>query len=110
MHQNNILKFMIFCILITFLLAVDYSCKEKVHMNHSSEFQGTTTLQFTFFIVVPSCQVGFVNALAFSNDGNVLIAGIGQEHRLGRWWRLKNAKNSVCVIPLHRTVENGDHA
>ncbi|XP_078370108.1 U3 small nucleolar RNA-interacting protein 2-like isoform X2 [Oculina patagonica] len=48
-------------------------------------------------------MVGFVNALAFSNDGNFLIAGVGQEHRLGRWWRLKKAKNSVCVIPLQRT-------
>ena len=50
-----------------------------------------------------------MNALSFSNDGNALIAAIGQEHRLGRWWRLKNAKNSDCVIPLQRTVENGDH-
>ncbi|XP_027037908.1 U3 small nucleolar RNA-interacting protein 2-like [Pocillopora damicornis] len=55
-------------------------------------------------------MVGFVNALAFSNDGNNLIAGIGQEHRLGRWWRLKKAKNCVCVIPLQRTVQNGVHA
>ena len=66
-----------------------------------------------FFIVVINnffCQVGFVNALAFSNDGNNLIAGIGQEHRLGRWWRLKKAKNCVCVIPLQRTELNGVHA
>ncbi|XP_066017060.1 U3 small nucleolar RNA-interacting protein 2-like isoform X1 [Pocillopora verrucosa] len=55
-------------------------------------------------------MVGFVNALAFSNNGNNLIAGIGQEHRLGRWWRLKKAKNCVCVIPLQRTVQNGVHA
>ena len=46
-------------------------------------------------------QTGFVNALKFSQDGRYLIAGIGQEHRLGRWWRLKEAKNSICVIPLN---------
>lgn len=23
--------------------------------------------------------------------------------RLGRWWRIKEARNSVCIIPLHRT-------
>ena len=62
-----------------------------------------------YFIVVSFVQVGFVNALAFSNDGNALIAGVGQEHKLGRWWRLNKAKNSVCVIPLQRTVENGNH-
>eukprot|EP00112_Aurelia_sp_Birch-Aquarium-sp1_P016129 Seg363.12 transcript_id=Seg363.12/GoldUCD/mRNA.D3Y31 product="U3 small nucleolar RNA-interacting protein 2" protein_id=Seg363.12/GoldUCD/D3Y31 len=43
---------------------------------------------------------GFVNSLAFSNSGDCIIAGIGQEHRLGRWWRFKNAKNSIQVIPL----------
>ena len=45
---------------------------------------------------------GFVNALEFSSDCEYLIAGIGQEHRLGRWWKVKEAKNSVCVIPLKK--------
>ena len=51
-----------------------------------------------------------MNALAFSSDGNTLIAGVGQEHRLGRWWRLKNAKNSLCIIHLQRkeSIENGE--
>lgn len=43
---------------------------------------------------------GFVNALHFTNDGNHLIAGIGQEHRLGRWWRIKESKNNILVIPM----------
>lgn len=43
---------------------------------------------------------GFVNSLAFTNDGTKLIAAVGQEHRLGRWWRIKEAKNSIVVIPL----------
>lgn len=44
--------------------------------------------------------VGFVNCLSFTPDGNYLIAGIGQEHRLGRWWRIKEARNSIVIIPL----------
>ncbi|NXL44747.1 U3IP2 protein, partial [Podilymbus podiceps] len=72
--------------------------------------------------------VGFVNSLKFSAAGDFLVAGLGQEHRyhspclalpwgaaappglaecdshliyrLGRWWRLKEAKNSICIIPL----------
>ncbi|XP_077182005.1 U3 small nucleolar RNA-interacting protein 2 [Paroedura picta] len=48
--------------------------------------------------------VGFVNSLKFSNTGNFLVAGIGQEHRLGRWWRIKEAKNSICIIPLKKTA------
>lgn len=46
--------------------------------------------------------VGFINSLKFSSSGNFLVAGVGQEHRLGRWWRIKEARNSVCVIPLRR--------
>lgn len=44
--------------------------------------------------------MGFVNSLVFTNNGASLIAGIGQEHRLGRWWRLKEAKNVIQVIPF----------
>ncbi|NXF90089.1 U3IP2 protein, partial [Eubucco bourcierii] len=46
--------------------------------------------------------VGFVNSLKFSSAGDFLVAGLGQEHRLGRWWRIKEAKNSICIIPLKR--------
>ncbi|NXY80027.1 U3IP2 protein, partial [Glareola pratincola] len=46
--------------------------------------------------------VGFVNSLKFSAAGDFLVAGVGQEHRLGRWWRIKEAKNSVCIIPLRQ--------
>ncbi|XP_013919340.1 PREDICTED: U3 small nucleolar RNA-interacting protein 2 [Thamnophis sirtalis] len=48
--------------------------------------------------------VGFVNSLKFANSGNFLVAGVGQEHRLGRWWRIKEAKNSICIIPLKKTT------
>ena len=43
---------------------------------------------------------GFINGLFFTPDGTELIAGIGQEHRLGRWWRISEAKNSIVIIPL----------
>ncbi|KHJ43327.1 WD domain, G-beta repeat protein [Trichuris suis] len=44
-------------------------------------------------------QTGFVNSLA-STNGSLLVAGIGQEHKQGRWWNVKKAVNSVVVIPL----------
>ncbi|CAK9826238.1 U3 small nucleolar RNA-interacting protein 2 [Anthophora retusa] len=44
--------------------------------------------------------IGFINALCFTSDGTQLIAGVGQEHRLGRWWRIPEAKNSIVIIPL----------
>jgi hypothetical protein len=29
-----------------------------------------------------------------------MVAAVGQEHRLGRWTRIKEAKNGVCVARL----------
>ncbi|KAM9758639.1 U3 small nucleolar RNA-interacting protein 2 isoform 1-T1 [Menidia menidia] len=49
---------------------------------------------------------GFINSLKFSSSGQFLVAGVGQEHRLGRWWRLKEAKNGIYIIPLKRKPSN----
>ncbi|KAG7494377.1 U3 small nucleolar RNA-interacting protein 2 isoform X1 [Solea senegalensis] len=49
---------------------------------------------------------GFINSLKFSSSGQFLVAGVGQEHRLGRWWRLKEAKNGIYIIPLKRKSPN----
>lgn len=55
------------------------------------------------WIVMPwSFQVGFVNSLQFSPEGDFLLVSVGQEHRLGRWWRIKQAKNALYIIPLPR--------
>uniref|UniRef100_A0A8C3AD32 U3 small nucleolar RNA-interacting protein 2 n=1 Tax=Cyclopterus lumpus TaxID=8103 RepID=A0A8C3AD32_CYCLU len=53
---------------------------------------------------------GFVNSLKFSSSGQFLVAGVGQEHRLGRWWRLKEAKNAIYIIPLKRKLPNPEEA
>ena len=50
-------------------------------------------------------QHGFINGLAFSHHGDFLVAAVGQEHRLGRWWRDKKARNSVVMVPLARKQE-----
>ncbi|XP_034022254.1 U3 small nucleolar RNA-interacting protein 2 [Thalassophryne amazonica] len=49
---------------------------------------------------------GFINSLKFSSSGQFLVAGVGQEHRLGRWWRLREAKNGLYIIPLKRKITN----
>ncbi|XP_077385486.1 U3 small nucleolar RNA-interacting protein 2 isoform X1 [Festucalex cinctus] len=54
--------------------------------------------------------IGFVNSLKFSHSGHFLVAGVGQEHRLGRWWRQKEARNGICIIPLKRKPPNQDEA
>ncbi|XP_064632922.1 U3 small nucleolar RNA-interacting protein 2-like isoform X2 [Lineus longissimus] len=63
--------------------------------------EGYRSLKPLFSIPV----VGFVNSLQFSPDGGLLIAGVGQEHKWGRWWRKPEAKNSVIVIKLNRETK-----
>ncbi|CAI5741826.1 unnamed protein product [Hyaloperonospora brassicae] len=52
--------------------------------------------------LVPVASVpleGFVNALCFDPKARFLVAGVGQEHRLGRWEKLK-VKNGIALIAL----------
>lgn len=58
--------------------------------------QGFRSLNLLFEIKL----TGFINALTFTPDGNQLIAGVGTEHRNGRWWRISEAKNAIVIIPL----------
>ena len=42
----------------------------------------------------------FTRSSAEAHPDHVGFAAIGQEHRLGRWERLANAKNGLAVVPL----------
>uniref|UniRef100_A0A0A9WM40 U3 small nucleolar RNA-interacting protein 2 n=1 Tax=Lygus hesperus TaxID=30085 RepID=A0A0A9WM40_LYGHE len=48
---------------------------------------------------------GFANAMVFTHDQKRLVIGVGQEHRLGRWSRIKSAKNSVLVVRVQKPEE-----
>ncbi len=65
-----------------------------------------TQLHIRLELVCLVSQNGFVNGLKFSSDGKYLVAAIGREHRLGRWWSLKEVKNSICIIKLDRKERN----
>ncbi|RKP06468.1 WD40-repeat-containing domain protein, partial [Thamnocephalis sphaerospora] len=62
-----------------------------------------------FSLVGTIAMPGFVNSLQFvepqsnalaSSAGILLVAGLGQEHRFGRWLRLGKAKNAARVVQL----------
>jgi ribosomal RNA-processing protein 9 len=46
---------------------------------------------------------GFVNGLALGKDCSILVAAVGQEHRLGRWERKRGVKSGLRFICLPRT-------
>eukprot|EP01104_Vermistella_antarctica_P013138 TRINITY_DN3934_c0_g1_i2.p1 TRINITY_DN3934_c0_g1~~TRINITY_DN3934_c0_g1_i2.p1 ORF type:complete len:601 (+),score=116.18 TRINITY_DN3934_c0_g1_i2:219-1805(+) len=53
--------------------------------------------------LMPALEIpmpGYVNGLAFSKEGRFLVAGVGQEHRLGRWERIPKVKNGIRIVPL----------
>lgn len=55
-----------------------------------------------FIALLPLLEIpveGFVNDIQFTNNG-YLVAAIGQEHRLGRWSRIKSARNRVMVVKI----------
>ncbi|EYC31028.1 hypothetical protein Y032_0004g1912 [Ancylostoma ceylanicum] len=62
---------------------------------------------------------GFINDVRFSVDGSLLAIAAGQEHREGRWWVEKEARNQVIVLPVHygddkkddeSRIRNGDES
>ncbi|KAF5197182.1 U3 snornp-associated protein-like yaoh [Thalictrum thalictroides] len=52
--------------------------------------------------------VGFVNSLAFAKSGRFLVAGVGQEPRLGRWGQIPAARNGVVLQSL-KLLEGKSH-
>ena len=43
---------------------------------------------------------GFVNGLRVARSARFLVAGVGQEPRLGRWARDSKARNGIAIIQL----------
>jgi ribosomal RNA-processing protein 9 len=54
-----------------------------------------------YFHLITNSQTGFINALAFSDDGRVLVVGVGVQHKRGRWFESATGmKNAIVTIPL----------
>uniref|UniRef100_A0AC34QXU1 Uncharacterized protein n=1 Tax=Panagrolaimus sp. JU765 TaxID=591449 RepID=A0AC34QXU1_9BILA len=43
---------------------------------------------------------GFINGMRFIENGQKLVCAVGQEHKNGRWWKVPDSKNSICVFSL----------
>ncbi|XP_062211903.1 U3 snoRNP-associated protein-like YAOH [Phragmites australis] len=51
---------------------------------------------------------GFVNSLAIAKSGRFIVAGVGQEPRLGRWGRVQSAQNGVAIHAIRLKEEKDD--
>ncbi|RHZ84819.1 hypothetical protein Glove_74g184 [Diversispora epigaea] len=67
----------------------------------------------SFTLLTEISMIGFVNALEFMtttvDNKTYILAGIGQEHKLGRWKRIKKARNGwqLIELPLKTQSQNG---
>lgn len=71
------------------------SCDGKVSLWKSGD--GYKKIDHLFSIPVN----GFINALEFSIAGDLLVVAVGQEHRMGRWWKRKDTRNQIILVPLN---------
>ncbi|PIC49384.1 hypothetical protein B9Z55_008011 [Caenorhabditis nigoni] len=53
---------------------------------------------------------GFINSIAFSSNGKSLVVGAGKEHKDGRWWVDREARNQVVILPIRYTDGSDDVA
>ena len=50
--------------------------------------------------------VGTVNSIVVAPDNSCFALAVGQEHRMGRWWSDKAARNRVLLYPILIEEEN----
>jgi len=75
-------------------LAISGSCDGYIR------FWLTKLFPRTFEEVCTMPLKGFANGMSVATSGRFLVAAVGQEHRLGRWSRVKGAKNGLCIAQL----------
>jgi ribosomal RNA-processing protein 9 len=49
---------------------------------------------------------GFINAVQFGPKGRFCVAAVGQEHRMGRWKRIAQAKNRIVIVKLEDSPDD----
>lgn len=115
-HGTGVQNDTIYCNWITSLASVPYSdlfasgsADGFVRLWKISSDKKSFEALFKIGIVcfLPNEQHGFINSLEFFNapesegdSGLYLAAGVGQEHKFGRWYKDKKAKNCVKVMHL----------
>jgi ribosomal RNA-processing protein 9 len=59
----------------------------------------------------PLCQIplhGYINSIAFGPKAKFCVAALGQEHKFGRFARVKGAKNRFAIIKLQSAEQEDD--
>lgn len=78
----------------TFALVASGSCDSFVRIWKVNKSGSKFTMHLHRSIECP----GFVNDLRFNRSGDKLFAACGQEHKFGRWWKIKGPLNRVRIL------------
>lgn len=76
------------------------SCDSQLHLWKLTKSKGNHELTLCQTIECP----GFINDLRFTSDGSKVVAACGQEHRFGRWWKLKGTKNCLRIFDVNKMI------
>ena len=76
-------------------VAISGSCDGQLRFWHAEEVEER---KLKPLMSVPI--TGFVNGISLAPSGKFLACAVGQEHRLGRWFRIPEARNSLCLLTL----------
>uniref|UniRef100_A0A1I7UGN6 WD_REPEATS_REGION domain-containing protein n=1 Tax=Caenorhabditis tropicalis TaxID=1561998 RepID=A0A1I7UGN6_9PELO len=69
----------------------------------AENFRGLTPF---FSYTIP----GFINSINFAANGKSLVVGAGKEHKDGRWWVDREARNQVVILPIRYTDGSNETA
>lgn len=83
----------------TFALVASGSCDSFVRIWKVDKSGSKFTMALHQSIECP----GFVNDLCFTESADKLIAACGQEHKSGRWWKIRGSMNRLRILELNKT-------
>ena len=79
-------------------VAISGSCDGVVRFWHANEDNRSLDPLLTAPVT------GVVNGFAMAPSGKFLACAVGQEHRLGRWFKVPKARNALCLVPLPQVM------
>ena len=68
----------------------------KLNSSSKSSGSGGVNLEEVASVAVD----GFINGIEIAKSGRLMVAGVSQEHRFGRWRRISSARNGIAIVPL----------
>lgn len=81
-------------------LVASGSCNSEMRLWRLEKSSGQYIMKLCTSFKCP----GFINDIRFTPDGTKIIVACGQEHKFGRWWKIKNSKNCMKIFEVAESL------